>query len=161
MSADGKSITLTDTYLDDDFNVADFGAAIQTIDASAVVHELTITDNKLANVIIATAEDDYVDGGAGSDTIFGGKSNDTLVGGKGSDVFVYKAGDGSIIIEDFDDSLDKIRVLSGDVNSPTVDKAGDVIFAVDDGQIVIKGGASKYIPICDEGKNILMKHTPR
>ena len=152
LSADGKSITLTDTYLDDDFNVADFGAAIQTIDASAVVHELNLTGNKLANVIIATAKDDYVDGGAGSDT---------LLSGKGSDVFVYKAGDGSIIIEDFDDSWDKIRVLSGDVNSPTVDKAGDVTFAVDDGQIVIKGGASKYIPIYDEGKNILMKHTPR
>ena len=188
LSADGKSIALTDTYLDDDFDVADFGAAIQTIDASAVVHELNITGNKLANFITATAEDDYMDGGAGSDKIFGGESNDTLVGGKGndslsggagddslwggagsdslnggygSDVFVYKSGDGSIIIEDFDDAWDKIRVLSGDVGTPTVDKAGDVTFAVDDGQIIVKGGANKYIPIYDEGKNILMKRSPK
>ena len=161
LSADGKSIALTDAYLDDDFDVADFGAAIQTIDASAVVHELNITGNKLANKITATAEDDYVDGGAGSDKIFGGESNDTLAGGDGSDVFVYKSGDGKIIVEDFDDAWDKIRVLSGDVNSPTVDSAGDVTFAVYDGQIVIKGGANKFIPICDEGKNILKQHSPK
>ena len=84
-----------------------------------------------------------------------------MTGGTGKDIFVYKDGDGSDVIEDFDASLDKIRVLSGDVSTPTVDSAGDVTFAVGDGEIIVKGGSDKYIPVYDKGKNILMKYTPR
>ena len=189
----GTGATLTATYIADEFTpneYSDFADMLKTIDASAVDYNLTITGNKRANVITGGEEDDFIDGAAGSDKIFGADGNDTLVGGKGndslsggagndslwggagsdtlfggdgSDVFVYKSGDGTIVIEDFDDSWDKIRVLSGDVNSPTVDKAGDVTFAVDDGQIVIKGGADKFIPIYfgKGNKNIVMKHTPR
>ena len=160
---------------------------MKTIDASAVDYDLTITGNKRANQIIATTEDDYIDGAAGADVIYGGKGSDTLLGGKGDDslnggagndslwggagddtlfggdgkdIFVYKDGDGYDFIEDFT-SIDKIRVLSGDVENPTADAAGNVTFAVGDGPIIIKNGADKYIPVYDSGKNILAQHTPK
>ena len=72
MSADGKSISLGGNYLDDDFDVTGYGKSIQTIDASAVLVDLNITGNKLANVITGTSEDDYIDGKAGKDFIDGG-----------------------------------------------------------------------------------------
>ena len=187
----GTAVTLTAEYEDDSFNINDYDYyknKIVTIKASAVQHSLELVGNKNANKIFGTNEDDYIDGKAGSDTISGGKGDDTLVGGTGSDslsggsgndslwggagsdtlfggagkdIFVYKDGDGSDVIEDFDASLDKIRVLSGDVGTPTVDSSGDVTFAVGDGEIIVKGGANKYIPVYDSGKNILMKYTPR
>ncbi|MBR3497568.1 MAG: hypothetical protein IKO05_01080 [Selenomonadaceae bacterium] len=190
-NAKGTSITLLETYAEDSFDIADFSEyknTVVTIKASAVQHSLEIFGNKNANKIFGTNEDDYIDGQAGADTISGGKGKDTLVGGKGNDslnggagndslwggagddtlfggagkdIFVYHDGEGTDVIEDFDASLDKIRVLSGDVSTPTVDSSGDVTFAVGDGEIVVKGGADKYIPVYDSGKNILMKYNPR
>ena len=192
-NGDGTGATLTAKYTADEFTpneYSDFADMLKTIDASAVDYNLKIVGNKRANKITGGEEDDFIDGAAGSDKIFGADGNDTLVGGKGndslsggagddslwggagsdtlfggdgSDTFVYKSGDGKIIVEDFDDSLDKIRVLSGDVNSPTVDNAGDVTFAVGEGEIVVKGGANKFIPIYfgKGNKNIVMKYTPR
>ena len=181
-----EAVTLAANYSEDTFTA---NATLVTIDASAVLQPLEIFGNKKANVITGSDEDDYIDGGTGADKIFGRDGNDTLIGGAGndslsggagddslwgsagtdtlrggdgSDIFVYKAGDGKIIIEDFDDTWDKIRVLSGSVDVPESD-GKDVTFAVDDGQIIIKGGASKYIPIYygEGNKNIVQKYIPR
>ena len=169
----GTAVTLTAEYEEDSFNINDYDYyknKIVTIKASAVQHSLELVGNKNANKIFGTNEDDYIDGKAGSDTISGGSGNDslwggagsdTLFGGDGKDTFIYYDGEGSDVIEDFDASLDKIRVLSGDVGTPTVDSSGDVTFAVGDGEIIVKGGANKYIPVYDKGKNILMKYNPR
>ena len=101
-------------------------------------------------------------GGAGDDSLWGGSGTDTLIGGDGADIFIYKAGDGTIVIDDFDGSLDKIFVLSNKdkVENPIADKSGNVTFEVGDGQIVVNGGADKYIPIYNAAKNILVKHNP-
>ena len=181
-NAKGTSVTLLAEYEEDSFDIADYPAyanTVVTIKASAVQQPLEIFGNKKANKIVGTSEDDYIDGktggdtlsggvgndslsgGSGNDSLWGGAGDDTLFGGAGKDIFVYKDGDGTDVIEDFDASLDKIRVLSGDVSTPTVDSAGDVTFAVGDGEIVVKGGANKYIPVYDSGKNILMKYNPR
>ena len=189
-NAKGTSVTLLAEYEENRFDIADYPAyanKIVTIDTSAVQQPLEIFGNKKANKIIGTNEDDFIDGKTGGDTLSGGKGKDTLVGGKGNDslsggagndslwggagddtlfggagkdIFVYHDGDGDDIISDYT-TLDKIRVLSGDVSNPTVNKAGDVTFAVGDGSIIVKGGADKYIPIYDSGKNILIKYNPR
>ena len=139
-----------------------------------MTHDLTITGNKESNKIIGSAQDDIINGdkgadtilggngndclvggagndslsgGAGDDTLWGGAGTDTLIGGDGDDVFIYKNGDGKVTITDFDDSFDRILVLSGKVGNPTEKNSGDVTFDIGSGQIIVKKGADKYIPI--------------
>ena len=187
-NSDGTGATLTAKYSKDSFEPSGNYPYLATIDASAVTYALKITGNKRANKITGTIDDDTIKGGAGVDTIlggdgndelygekgndsliggagddslWGGAGNDTLTGGDGSDIFIYNSGDGNDVITDFNSSVDKIRVLSGDVENPEVDSSGDVTFAVGDGQIVINNGANKYIPIYGAGKNILTKYNPQ
>ena len=131
-------------------------ATVVTIDASVVLQPLEIFGNKKANVITGSDEDDYIDGGTGADKIFGANacqrasaSSDTLIGGKGNDSLSGGAGTGTL--------------RGGDGSDIFVYKSGDVTFAVDDGQIIVKGGASKYIPIYygEGNKNVVQKYIPR
>ncbi len=148
---------------------------------------MEITGNKQANKITGTGEDDLIDGGASSDTLKGGKGNDTLVGDKGNDklygdknndslwggagddtlyggdgedIFIYQKGDGKDVIADFTE-IDKIMVLSGTVGDPIADKSGNVTFAIDDGKIIVKSGADKFIPIYDAYNNISKRYLPQ
>ena len=190
-NAEGTGATLKASYSKDSFepsNYSDYSNSLVTIDAAEVKHSLKIAGNKQANKITGTGNDDTISsgdgkdiilggdgndelygekgndsliGGAGDDSLWGGKGTDTLLGGDGSDTFIYYNGDGNDTITDFNASMDKIRVLSGEVKNPEVDSLGDVTFAVGDGQIVIKNGAKQYIPIYDGYKNILSKYNPR
>ena len=134
VSLKGSTIKLLKNYFEDDFKVSDYSDAIQTIDASAVVHDISITANKLANKIIGSAE---------NDTLIGGKSNDTLTGGKGSDVFVYDNGDGNDIITDYTEE-DMLKIASGTI-SKIITSGKNVIFTVGKGKISVTGGANKVI----------------
>ena len=184
----GTSATVKASYSKDNFepsDYSDYSNSLVTIDASEVKHSLKITGNKQANKITGTGDDDNIYGGAGKDIILGGDGNDelygeagndslnggkgddslwggagsdTLTGGEGADVFIYYSGDGNDVITDFNSSVDKIRVLSGDVENPVADKSGDVTFAIGDGKITVKNGANKYIPIYNSGKNILTRY---
>ena len=164
---DGKTITLTENYFEEKFNVANYGNALQTIDASAVVHDLNITGNKLANQITGSGQDDTIDGGAGSDSIFGGKGadillggkgddvieggagNDTLTGGAGADVFVYNKGDGNDTITDYAEE-DLIKIV-GDTVEKFTKKNDNVIFTLaSKKKITITGGADKIISYVDK-----------
>lgn len=177
-----EEIILSKTYKKDSYTLSD---GQLTLDASAVTHDLTISGNKESNKIIGTSQDDIINGNNGADTILGGAGNDslvggagndclsggagddslwggagtdTLIGGDGDDVFIYKNGDGKVIIDDFD-SFDRILVLSGKVGNPVAKK--DVTFAVDDGQIIVKNGSDKYIPIFyGEGDNVVTQYIP-
>ncbi|MBM1817047.1 calcium-binding protein [Pseudosulfitobacter pseudonitzschiae] len=57
--------------------------------------------------------DDVLFGDAGSDRLAGNQGNDTLTGGAGADLFVFKAGDGVDTITDFEDGVDRIRIVTG------------------------------------------------
>ena len=96
---------------------------------------------------------DILLGGAGNDTLWGNKGDDTLTGGDGDDIFIYEDGDGKDIINDYL-SVDKVIVLSGKVESPSVDVDGNVIFKVGNGQITFPNSANKYIELLDEYGNI-------
>ena len=156
-NSDCRAVTLTSSYMKDSFDTADYedGDAIKTIDASEVEHDLTIIANKLANKIIGTEEDDYIDGGAGRDTLYGGDDNDTLVGGKGNDmlyggdgenIFVYNNGDGNDTIVDYTE--DDIIYVAGTVNKAIV-KSSDVILTVGKGKIIIKNAAKMGLNVVD------------
>ncbi len=158
-NAKGTAATLTSSYMKDGFDTATYedGDAIKTIDASAVEHDLTITANKLANKIIGTEEDDYIDGGAGKDTILGGDGNDTILGGKGNDnltggdgknVFVYNNGDGNDVITDYKQG-DVIQIASGTINTTAQLKGNDYVFTVGKGTITVKDSKNKYIHVVD------------
>ncbi len=161
-----KTITLKDNYMLETFNLADYDKNIQTVDASAILFDISITGNKLANKITGSSQDDTIDGGAGADTIFGGdgndsilgskgndslsggKGNDTLTGGAGADIFVYTKGDGNDVITDYDED-DTIQINS-DTVSKTTAKNGNIIFTLaSKKKITITGGADKVITYVD------------
>ena len=165
----GTAATLLASYVKDNFDLADYDDykdSVVNIDASAVNHDISITANKLANKIIGSEENDYIDGGNGADSILGGKGADTLVGdngddtleggtgndsltgGKGADVFVYNKGDGNDIITDYAED-DTISIKSDTVNKTTT-KNGDVVFTLTSkGKITVAGGADKVINYVD------------
>ncbi|MBD3879467.1 MAG: calcium-binding protein, partial [Quinella sp. 1Q5] len=173
----GKKITLTEDYLDATFNVADYGAALQTIDASAAQRNLKITGNALKNLIKGTDDDDTIDGGAsadiidggkgndsilgdtgndsifggaGDDTIIGGAGTDSLTGGTGADVFVWNKGDGNDKITDCKEE-DTI-LINGDTVSTikaSTDKKDLIFTLASKSTITLTGGADKIISYTD------------
>ncbi len=155
ISDDGKSVTVSSIYMSDNFDAANYGSVLQTINASAVVHNLKIKGNKLANKITGSSQDDSINGGKGADTIFGGDGNDTLVGGKGNDslkggdgddVFVYSEGEGNDVITDYTEE-DKIKITKG---TPNITQSGrDYIFTIGTGKITVKDSADKVITYID------------
>ena len=53
-----------------------------------------------------------IDGGADADKIYGEAGDDTLTGGGGADRFILNAGAfGADVITDFENGVDKIRIL--------------------------------------------------
>ena len=154
-------LTILEKFNDDTFDVADFEGNFQgkvvTIDASAVEHSLNITANKLANRIIGTEEDDYINGAAGKDTILGGDGNDTieggtgndnLTGGDGADVFVYNNGDGNDTITDYAEE-DRIQI-AGTVSKVDTAKNGNVVLTVGKGKITIKDASDVAVTYEDD-----------
>ena len=164
ISANGKGVTLTEDYMEEEFDVANYGAAVQTINAAAVLASLKIKGNRIKNKIIGSSEDDWIDGGDGADSIFGGAGNDTIIGGKGndtltgsdgSDIFVYSGGDGDDLITDYK-SEDRISIASGSVID-TETRNKNVVFTLsNNGKITVKGGADKTVTYIEGGKE---KHT--
>ena len=84
--------------------------------------ENQITGNSAANrlqglggndVLSGLAGSDTLEGGAGKDTLTGGKGNDRLIGGSGADIFVFNRGDGTDVITDFANGVDKFQIGTG------------------------------------------------
>ncbi|MBR3498298.1 MAG: hypothetical protein IKO05_04820 [Selenomonadaceae bacterium] len=146
-NAQGTSATLMVHYDGDDFDAANYSSSLVTINASAVVHALTITGNKNANKIVGTGEEDYIDGGAGSDTISGGKGDDTLIGGAGSDSLNGGAGADSLLGGDKSDVL-----LGGAGNDTLWGNAGDDTLTGGDGEDIFVYGNG-------DGKDIISDYT--
>lgn len=70
---------------------------------------------------------DTLKGGAGRDGIVAGKGSDKLFGGGDADVFLFSANDGANVIGDYQDGLDKFRILTGAENFSqlNVSRSGD------------------------------------
>lgn len=167
-----KSIVLSENFFDDSMNVntyteaAHFKKTIVTIDASAVQHDMNLVGNSNANIIIATDQDDVIDGaggkdtilagggndslngGTGNDSLIGGKGNDTLTGGSGADIFVYNKGDGNDFITDYNND-DMIVINNDTVSKITKGKVNVVFTLASKKNITIKGGADKIISYSD------------
>lgn len=56
---------------------------------------------------------DLLLGGNGNDFLVGGQGNDILTGGQRSDIFIIAAGNGSDLVTDFQDGLDRIGLTGG------------------------------------------------
>ncbi|MBR4152366.1 MAG: hypothetical protein IKT98_05350 [Selenomonadaceae bacterium] len=144
----GTTARLTESYMNDSFNAADYNSSLRTIDATAVLHDVEIIGNKLANSII---------GSENNETISGGKGNDTLTGGEGSDIFLYAKGDGNDVITDYAEE-DKISIASGTIS--TIKTSGsNVIFTVGSNKITVAGAASKTVTYIDKDGKI--KYFPK
>ncbi|MBR5435691.1 MAG: hypothetical protein IK120_02375, partial [Muribaculaceae bacterium] len=173
---DGKKITLTEDYITPNFNVADYGELLMTIDATAVVRDLNIKANDLANYIKGSEQNDTIEGGGAADTIngsagndsiiggsgndllfgdddddtlSGGEDNDTLTGGAGDDVFIYTAG--KDVIEDYTPEEDRIHIAEGKITSSVI-SGSDVTFTIDSKsklKLTVKDGKYKAITFVD------------
>ncbi len=117
------------------------------------------------DTIINTANNVYIDGGAGNDrislstdsennTLLGGKGNDTIYTNGEGNLIQYASGDGKDVIVGFgyDDS---IQITSGSV-SKTVKSGNDLIFGVGSGSITVKDGATMNLGVA----NNVMSYIP-
>ena len=185
----GKTITLTEEYTKNDFDVSDYGN-YKNINAAEVNHGLNIVGNNSANSITGTSDADTIDGGANNDTIrggigndsifgnagndylYGGDGNDTLWGGKGNDdiygggkkthnVFIYYPGEGIDTIFDYKSSTDKIVVPTGQVDAVSENKDGDLVFTIGNGEIVLAGWSSKrsYVEVVNGNGEVLKNNS--
>lgn len=71
-------------------------------------------------------------GGSGKDTLDGGTGNDTLTGGNGADKFIFNKGDKKVVITDFENDKDALKIKDKGSKSNVLSKAseenGDVVF---------------------------------
>ena len=183
----GATITLTEKYMKNSFNVADYGD-YDTINASEVQHGLNIVGNDSANSITGTTDEDYINGGAGNDTIRGGDGNDSIIGGKGkdylyggegndtlwggagndylyggegADIFIFDKSDGIDKIFGYEQGVDKIMILSNQkpvlVGTPS---SNDVTFKVGSSKIVVDNAANTTIEFVKSNGKHLDSYTP-
>ena len=95
ITANKKSIEITDDYQDSTFDARDYNSSIEIITARSRTEDIEIIGNNNDNIIRA---------GTGTDTLDGGAGNDILHGNTGADVFRYTPGQGKDSVYDFDGS---------------------------------------------------------
>ena len=134
------AVTITSDF---DGEFGNYGASVETIDASARTKAIEITGNTGANYILGGKAKDTIDGGKGADTIIGGKGNDLLTGGKGNDVFYFSGADGNDTITDY--SAGDIISVEGSVTYST--KNSDAILKIGTGNVTLQGAAETAITI--------------
>ena len=139
-------VTLKKKYIDDVFDVKDFESGfsgkVQTIDASAVTHDIYVIGNKEANTIVGSSQDD---------TIEGGKGNDVLKGGEGADTFLYAKGDGNDKILDYanEDTIEIVGDTVKEINK-SKDEKDYIITLASKKKITLVGAADKVITYTDD-----------
>ena len=141
MNEKKTAATLTKDYWKTDFDFANFGKNISTVDASAITRELKITGNDNANQIL---------GGTGDDTLIGGKGNATLQGSDGANLYVYNNGDGSDLIVSWG-NRDSISIASGVLSDINI-KGDTAILKVGKGKISLQGAAGEQISYWYDGE---------
>ncbi|GGW41282.1 hypothetical protein GCM10011452_32050 [Gemmobacter lanyuensis] len=72
-----------------------------------------IVGNAANNSLIAGAGADRLFGGDGSDRLMGGRGADTLTGGANADRFIFGQGDGTDVVRDFQNGVDRFEITSG------------------------------------------------
>jgi VCBS repeat-containing protein len=65
------------------------------------------------DILFGDAGNDILFGGNGNDRLRGGLGNDTLTGGLGVDTFILAAGEGSDLVQDFQNGTDKLGLAGG------------------------------------------------
>lgn len=109
----------------------------------------TLMGNRKADKLVGQGGDDVIVGGRGNDRIRGGGGDDRieagdgrdkLIGGAGADVFVFDDDDGSDRILDFQDGVDRIRILDADgFDALEITRRGDDLLIVHgDTQILVE-----------------------
>ncbi|MDE5119814.1 MAG: hypothetical protein O4965_06615, partial [Trichodesmium sp. St19_bin1] len=65
------------------------------------------------DTVLGEVGNDLLEGNEDDDLLYGGQGDDTLRGGEGSDRFVLAPGNGSDIIQDFEDGIDLLQLDGG------------------------------------------------
>lgn len=166
----GKDLTVTNStksplIIDSD---------VKKVDASERTKAITITGNKLGNVILGGSKndiiygeggndsilgnagadklfggfgDDTLKGGAGDDILTGGAGNDSLWGDAGADTFIYHAGEGNDVIYGFDKN-DTLTLDSMDFTATCKNKA--VTLKFEEGSVILQNYTASTFHINDD-----------
>ena len=139
----GDKSVLYATYLfeSDTLDVNDYDSEIKIIDPYSVSKFLTIKGN---------SDDNSIKSALNGSVIYGQKGDDTIYSSNGADAFYYDNGDGNDIIQNYTVGKDRIHIISGKVDSSSVNNL-DVILKIGDGSITIKEGAGKKITVTENG----------
>ncbi|RMG15302.1 MAG: choice-of-anchor D domain-containing protein [Cyanobacteria bacterium J055] len=95
-------------------------------------------------------DNDAIEGGDGADILAGNQGDDTLSGGAGADRFDFAATDGTNIITDFEDGLDKIGLQGVTFDRLTIAQIGsDTQLTAGSLSVTLQGVASSAIDATD------------
>ena len=166
----GKDLTVTNSTKSQLIIDSD----VKKIDASKRTKAITITGNKIGNVILGGSKndiiygeggndsilgnagadklyggfgDDTLKGGAGNDTLIGGAGNDSLWGDAGADTFVYSSGSGNDVIYGFDKN-DTLTLDSMDFTATCKNKA--VTLKFEEGSVILQNYTATTFHINDD-----------
>ncbi len=122
----------------------------------------SINYNSVFEKLIGTDFDDTLSGSSGDETLIGGKGKDTLkgkngadtlTGGGGGDKFIFKAAQnsGANTITDFQDGLDRIKLIGGvGIDDLTIVASGtDTVISWANGQVTLLDTAETQISADD------------
>ena len=128
-----KTLDIGEAYTGGTIDVADYAAAVVTLDASnSTAENVVLKGSKKAKVL---------NGGKGSTMLIGGPAADVITAGTGSDTIVYSTvtGGGADQVFNFDYEKDKIKLSDTTVTVTAFsEKKNDVILTVGKGSITLK-----------------------
>lgn len=95
-------------------------------------------------------DNDVLFGGEGADVLAGNQGNDTLSGGTGADIFDFQLTDGSNLVTDFENGVDKIRLQGATFDQVAIAQVGsDTQITAGSLTATLKGVTSSTIDSAD------------
>ena len=159
-------LTLNSTF-SGNLNPWEYDGRVITIDASAVVNEVSIWGNGNSNSFVGGSGGGEYYANGGDNTLRSGSGDDALYGGEGTDVLIYSKGSGNDVFNSYECGKDIINLQDVDYTiwrDATMDCVVIDIVGTDnrinltgegishsDGSILIndKNGVNQLIPICE------------
>jgi Ca2+-binding RTX toxin-like protein/pimeloyl-ACP methyl ester carboxylesterase len=99
------------------------------------------------DTVLGEVGNDLLEGNEDDDLLYGGQGDDTLRGGEGSDSFVLAPGNGSDIIQDFEDGIDLLQLDGGLAfeNLTLIEESGITVITFGNQRLALVSGVASSL----------------